>query len=138
MSPWFDTFKTGFKFMANKQFRIEKKLGTSVCADISHYTLKKNNTFNFYRKKSLNIFFWMKILVFWRFLDQIQPKKTGFWTNIEKMFFFSIQYLNILQFIKTVVDNMCVLFDKNSRNGCKRIFDECDKKIIKHFSKKKF
>ena len=26
--------------MANKQFRMEKKLGTSVCADISHYVLK--------------------------------------------------------------------------------------------------
>ena len=30
----------GFKFMANKPFRMEKKLGTSVCADISHYALK--------------------------------------------------------------------------------------------------
>ena len=26
--------------MANKQFRMEKKLGTSVCSDISHYALK--------------------------------------------------------------------------------------------------
>ena len=32
---------TGFKFMANKQFRMEeKKMGKSVCADISHYALK--------------------------------------------------------------------------------------------------
>ena len=50
--------------------------------------------------------------------------------------FFSIQYLNILQFTKTVVDNMCVLFYKKLRNGCKSIFHEYDKKIIKHFTKK--
>ena len=31
---------TGFKFMANKQFRTRKKMGTSVYADISHYALK--------------------------------------------------------------------------------------------------
>ena len=31
---------TGFRFMANKQFRMEKRLGTSVCADISKYALK--------------------------------------------------------------------------------------------------
>ena len=33
---------------------------------------------------------------------------------------------------------MCVFFYKKSRNGCKSIFDECDKKIIKHFAKKSF
>ena len=61
--------------MPNKRFRMEKKkLGTSVCADISHYALK----------------------------------------------------------------NQYVLFDKKSRNGCKSIVDECGKKIIKHFAKKKF
>ena len=31
-------YRTGF--MANKQFRMEKQLGTSVCADISHYVFK--------------------------------------------------------------------------------------------------
>ena len=30
---------TGVEFMANKQFRMEKELGTTVCADISHYAL---------------------------------------------------------------------------------------------------
>ena len=40
--------------------------------------------------------------------------------------------------MKTVVDNMCVLFYKNLTNGCKSIFHECDKKIIKHFAKKSF
>ena len=32
---------------------------------------------------------WMKILVCWRFLDQIRLQKTGFWTNIEKHIFFN-------------------------------------------------
>ena len=31
---------------------------------------------------------------------------------------------------------MCVLSYKKLRNGCKSIFHECDKKIIKHFAKK--
>ena len=45
----------GFQFMANKQFRMEKILGTSVCADISQYVLK-TKTLNLYMKKSLNTF----------------------------------------------------------------------------------
>ena len=32
-----NTYITGFQFMANKQFRMEKRWGTSVCADISQY-----------------------------------------------------------------------------------------------------
>ena len=35
--------RTGFQFMANKQFRMEKRWGTSVCADISQYALKNQN-----------------------------------------------------------------------------------------------
>ena len=34
------TCRTGFKFMANKQLRMQKKRGTSVSANISHYALK--------------------------------------------------------------------------------------------------
>ena len=37
---YLQVFITGFQFMANKQFRMEKILGTSVCADISQYALK--------------------------------------------------------------------------------------------------
>ena len=48
--------KTGFKFMANKQFRMEKNWEHQY-ALISHTMLSKTNTFNFYSKKSLNIFF---------------------------------------------------------------------------------
>ena len=33
---------------------------------------------------------------------------------------------------------MCVLFYKKSRNCCISIFDECDKKLIKHFATKSF
>ena len=99
--------------------------------------LSKTNTFNFYRKKSLNTFFLDDNFVFCRFLDQIWLQKTVFWTNIKKMFF-SIQYLNILQLPKTFVDNTCVLSYKKTRNGDKSIFYECDKKIIKHLAKKSF
>ena len=79
----------------------------------------------------------MKILFFCRFLDQIRLQKTVFWTNIEQNIY-SIPYLNMLQFIKTVVDTMCGLFYEKKRNGCHSIFHECDKKIIKPFAKKSF
>ena len=36
--------------MANKQFRMEKRLGTSVCADISLYALKKQYVQFLYEK----------------------------------------------------------------------------------------
>ena len=42
--------RTGFKFMANKQFRMEIFLGISVCADISHYALK-NQCVQFLQEK---------------------------------------------------------------------------------------
>ena len=74
---------------------------------------------------------------FCRFLNQIRLQKTVFWTSMEWNFF-SIQYWNILQFTKTFFDNMCVLSYTKSRKGCKSIFHDCNKKIIKHFAKKKF
>ena len=98
--------------------------------------LSKTNTFNFYRKKSLNNFFWWKFWFFEGFWIKFGSKKLVFGLT-SKNIFFSMQYLNILQTIKTVVDNMCVLFYKKSRNGWKSIFHECDGKIIKHFTKKK-
>ena len=55
-----------------------KKNWEHQCALISHTMLSKTNTFNFYRKKSLNTFFWMTIFVFCRFLDQIRLQKTVF------------------------------------------------------------
>ena len=52
-----DCHTTGFRFMANKQFRMEKRLGTSVCADTSQYALK-NQYINFlYEKTTQHIFF---------------------------------------------------------------------------------
>ena len=45
-------FITWFKFMANKQFRMEKNW-EHQCALISHSMLSITNTFNFDRKKSL-------------------------------------------------------------------------------------
>ena len=108
--------------MANKHFRRGKKLGTSVCTYISHYALK--------RKKSLNNFFLDENFGFLKVLDHNWFQKTVFGLTSKKMFLL-IQYLNILQFIRTVVDNMCVLFYKKSRNGCKSIFNDCDKKKTK-------
>ena len=49
--------KTGFKFMANKQFRMKKKNWEHRFALISHTMLSKTNMFNFYRKKTIEIFF---------------------------------------------------------------------------------
>ena len=74
---------TGFQFMANKQFRMEKRLGTSVCADISKYALKNQYVQFLYEKTTQHIFFLMKFLVFCRFLNQIRLQKTVFWTNME-------------------------------------------------------
>ena len=85
-------FRTCFEFMANKQFRMEKNW-EHQCALISHTMLSKTNMLKFYRKKSLKKKFWMKIWVFCRFLDQIWLQKTVFGLT-------SIQYLNVLQFIK--------------------------------------
>ena len=69
----------------------------------------------------------MKILVFCRFLDQIRLQKTVFWTNTKKMFF-SIQYLNILQFIKLLLTPCAFCFIKKIINDCKSIFHECERK----------
>ena len=33
-------YKTEFQFTAHKQFSMDKRLGTSVCTDISKYPLK--------------------------------------------------------------------------------------------------
>ena len=79
--------------MANKQFRMEKRLGTSVCADISHYALQ-NQYINFLYKKITKKR--DKILVFCSFLDQIRLQNPDFWTNMKNTFF-SIKYLNYLQ-----------------------------------------
>ena len=75
-------FRTGFQFMANKQYRIEKILGTTVYADISQHALKK----------SLDTFFWMTIFFFCRFLEQIRLKKTFFRLTLKKTVF--LQYNN--------------------------------------------
>ena len=112
---------TGFKFTANKQFRMEKKLGTSVCPDISHYALKNQYV--------QHIFFgWF------RFLE-------GFWIKFgsRKLFFLSsIQYLNILQLPKTFVDNTCVFSYKKIMKWLQKHFSWMWQKIRKHFAKKSF
>ena len=50
-------YKTGFWFMANKQFRMGKRLGTSVCADILKYALKNQYVQFLYEKTTQHIFF---------------------------------------------------------------------------------
>ena len=47
---------TGFQFMANKQFRMKKRLGTSVCADISQYALKNQYIQLLYEKITPHFF----------------------------------------------------------------------------------
>ena len=80
---------------------------------------------------------WCKFCFFVGFWIKFGSRNLFFGLTSEKMFF-SIQYLNILQFTKTFVDNIWVLSFKKSRNGCKSIFHECDKKIIKHFANQSF
>ena len=74
---------TGFRFMANKQFRMEKRLGTSVCADISKYALKNQYIQFLYEKNHSLHFFGWRYCFFCRFLNQIRLRKTVFWTNME-------------------------------------------------------
>ena len=50
-------YKTGFWFMANKEFRMEKRLGTSVCADSLKYALKNQYVKFLYEKTTQRIFF---------------------------------------------------------------------------------
>ena len=107
-----------------------KKNWEHQCALISQTMLSKTNTFNFYRKKSLNNFFLDDIFfVFWRFLDQIWLTKTGFWTNIKMYSFLSIQYLNILQFIKKLLFTTCAFcFMKNQEMVAKAFLMNVTKK----------
>ena len=123
--------------MANKQFRMEKRLRTSVGADISQYALKNQYVLFLYEKITQEFFFGWQFWFFVGFLDQIRLQKTVFRTNNKKRKNL-IQYLNILQLTKTFFDNMCILSYKKLRKGWKSIFHECDIKIIKHFADKSF
>ena len=58
--------------MANKQFRMEKILGTSVCADISQNALKNQQI------KFLYDIFLDEHFEICRFLDQFRLEKTVF------------------------------------------------------------
>ena len=93
--------------------------------------LSKTNTFNFYRKKSLNK----------KKIDEIFFFK-GLWIKFcsRKLFLglISIQYLNILQFIKTVVDTMCVLFYKKIKKWLQKHLSWKWQKNNKIFCQKKF
>ena len=68
---------TGFKFMANKQFRMEKNGNISVRWYLTLCSQKPIRSIFMGKNHSTN-FFWMTFLVFWRFLDQIRLQKTGF------------------------------------------------------------
>ena len=108
------------------------------CALISHNMLSKTNTVYFYMKIHAAIFFWMTVLFFVGFWIKFKSKKLFFGLTW-KIMFFSIQYLNNLQFTKTFADNMSVLSLKKERqNGCKSIFHEYDKKKqLNIFTKRK-
>ena len=54
--PTLLTLKRGFSSWQISSSEWKKRLGTSVCADISIYALK-NQYVNFYMKKPLNTFF---------------------------------------------------------------------------------
>ena len=100
---YLNVIKTGFQFMANKQFRVEKNW-EHQCALIFRNRLWKTNTFNLYMKNhSTNFFGWTFGFFFCKFLDQIWLRKTVFWTNTEKNDFFLQS--NIYMF--TIYNNFC-------------------------------
>ena len=96
--------------------------------------LSRTNTLNFYRKKTLNPFFLNENFGSLKVFGSNSAPKNWFLDKHRKKMFFSIQYLNILKFIKTVVTNMYVLFYKKWL--LKHFFMNVTKKIIKHFAKK--
>ena len=98
-------------------------MGTSVCADISQYALKNQYIKFLYSKISLKKKLEDNKGFFVDFLNKFGSRRQIFGLT-------SIRYLNILQFTKTLADNMCVLSLKKWKNGCKSIFDEYDKKNI--------
>ena len=114
--------------MAKKQFRMEKRLGTSVCADISKYALKNQYVRFLYKKITQQIFFGWKLLFFCRFLDQIGLQKLFFGLTWSETLFFSIQYWKKLQFTKTFFDNIYVFRIKNKYMVTKAFFMNAIKK----------
>ena len=73
---------TGLNFMAKKQFSMEKRLGTSVCADISQHPLKNQYIFFLYEKITIHVFFLH--LFFLEVSGSNLASENSFWTNIEK------------------------------------------------------
>ena len=69
--------------MANKQFRMEKRLGPSVCADISKYALKNQYVKFVYEKTTQNIFFKLNSWFFVGFNSNSASENSFFFTNIE-------------------------------------------------------
>ena len=109
----------------------KKRLGTSVCADISQHALKNHYVHCFYEKITQHIFCCMTFV--W-FLYQICLKKIVFRTDIqEKKHFFQS---NLWMLYNSTAGAFWYI--KKSTNGCKSFFHKCDKKSITHFAKQSF
>ena len=85
---------TGFQFMANKQFRMEKKIGNiSVRWYLTICSQKPISSIFIWINRSTHLF-WIIFLFFCRFLYQIRLQKTVFLTKMEWNVLFNPIYKN--------------------------------------------
>ena len=127
-----------FQFMANKQFRMEKKIGNISVRWYLTICSQKLICSIFIWKNHSTHFFWWHFFLSFRFLDQTQLSKKKFFglTLTKKNFFFNLifKFLTIRRKKKNW-QHASFVFKKK---GCKRIFHWCDKKNSKAFWQKKF
>ena len=101
-------YKTWFQFMTSKQFRMENKIGIIIlCWYLT--TCSQPICSIFKLKNNLTLFLYK---------------------------FFSIQYVNNLNWGKLFIDNICVLFHKNLQMVTKAFFMNVQKKcfsVFKHY-----
>ena len=111
-------------FSSNKQFRMVKKIGNiSLRWYLTICSQKPRRKILIWKNYS-KFFFYDNFLK--RFLGPIWLQKT----------FFSIQYVNTVQFRKTVGENMCVLSLKNKEMMKKKKNHEGEKKLYFHPKKR--
>ena len=105
-----------------------KKYWEQQCALISHNMLSKTNTSIFIWKNHSTHFFWMEILGFCLFLNQIRLHKTIFWTNME-FFSSSIQYNIFSNLLKLLLTTSAFCLIQKSEMIAKVYFINVTKKL---------
>ena len=107
-------FLTGFQFIANKQFSMEKRLGTSVCADISKHPPIRSICIG---KITWHLYFeWNFCCLVSLKKNQIWLQKINFLTNIEIMFFFFNPMIKCF----TSCSHVCFVLEKHFSWKCRK------------------